>query len=557
MKWDKDDRSSVGLGVCLGLAGLSLLACWPGLSGTWVYDDIRMVGNPLYAELTSLFDVFTRTSADYLGTHPAARQGATYRPVTMATLIATHTLLPEPWAHHVVSWGLHLITAWLLYRALAPSDPTSTRLSVAASSLAALFLLHPATVETYVWINGRSDLVAGALFAALAALRPGRVRISSAIMLLWAVLCFAGAAAKLPFVVAAAFLWLGNTLRGAPGHRLRGAVAFGSALLLGVAGYVALRWVYAPLRTGFASGTNVLEDPSLWAFVPKLASMATEAFVSLRPEVMQSLAWSATRSWELGELAGAALLILGLLALIVRRDWGGLAYVTGALCTLAPAAIVTRAIWLGFDRYLYVPMILILLALAPYIDSLLRHASSYRWLAITAGSVILLVAAVNTRAASAAYQSHEAFLHALISERPDDPTVHLFVAGEFLGKGDKDLAAQSLENFPGPPWPKATIIPRLVLAQTLGDSAAYDRAIAYGSREYAGDPLIRAHAMRWHYDAGRLDSALDLARSFPRDHSLCVEVAHQLSIWAESGPANERDQLLEVAGSLECAEDSG
>lgn len=540
----------------MGLAAFSLWACWPGLSGTWVYDDLRMVGNPLYVEWASLFDVFTRTSADYLGAHEAARQGATYRPVTMATLIATHALVPKPWAHHVVGWGLHLITAWLLYRALAPSDQEGTRLSVAALWLSALFLLHPATVESYVWINGRSDLVAGASLAALAALRPGRVRISNAIIFLWAVLCFAGAAAKLPFVVAAAFLWLGNTLRAAPGHRLRSAVAFGSALLFGVVGYVALRSVYAPLRGGFASGTNVFEDPSLWAFMPKLASMATETLVSLRSEVMQSLAWSATRSWELGELTGAALLILGLLALIVRRDWGGLAYVIGALWTLAPAVIVTRAIWLGFDRYLYMPMILILLAVAPYLESLLRRPSSYRWLAITAGSVILLVAVLNTRAASAAYQSHEAFLHALISERPEDPTVHLFVAGELMDKDDKDFAARSLQSLPDPPWPKATIIPQLVLARKIGDAAAFDRAIAYGSREYADDPLIRAHAMRWHYEAGRLDSALDMARSIPSDHLLCLEVERQLTIWAESGPTTERDRILEVAENLDCVEDS-
>ena len=557
---DSDDRSSIGFWVCLGLAALSLLACWPGLGGSWVYDDLRMVGNPLYTELTSLIDLFTRTSADYMAVDAAGGRSATYRPVTMATLVVTHALAPKPWAHHLVGWGLHLVTAYLLYRALAPREPgtpTPTRPSVAAMWLAALFLLHPATVESYVWINGRSDLVAGASLAALAAVRPGRIQVSKSIWLLWALLSFAGAAAKLPFVVAAAFLWLGNTLRAAPQHRLRNAGAFGSALLVGVSGYVALRRLYAPLNSDFPSGTGVFDDPGLFTFMPKLAAMAAETLVSLKPEAMRALAWSAVRSWELGEIVGAALVVLGFSALLLRRDWGGLAYVTGAFCTLAPVAIVTRLIWLGFDRYLYMPLILILLALAPYLESLLRRPTSFRWMPIAAASLILLVASLNTRAASSAYRSHEAFLHALISERPDDPSARMFVATDVLARGDKALAAQAMEDFPDPPWPQANIIPQLFVAQALGDSAAYDRAIEYGSREYGADPFIRAYAMRWHYEAGRLDSALGLASAFPRDHSLCVEIARQLSIWARSAVDTDRSRILEAAENLKCATESG
>jgi hypothetical protein len=81
----------------------------------------------------------------------------------MFTLLASHALVPRPWLHHAVSWGLHVATAASLYVLLLRrvSNHGWRHADGAAFVLAALFLLHPVTAEAYVWINGRSDLLAG------------------------------------------------------------------------------------------------------------------------------------------------------------------------------------------------------------------------------------------------------------------------------------------------------------------------------------------------------------------------------------------------------------
>jgi hypothetical protein len=112
---------------------------------------------------------------------------------------------------------LHAGTSLLLFALLRASGPAARPVKdltndLAAAGLAALFILHPVHVESYVWINGRSDLLGGFWLTALAfslkqmsrATRQGLVPV-----LVLGFVSFLGASSKLPFAISALAAWLG------------------------------------------------------------------------------------------------------------------------------------------------------------------------------------------------------------------------------------------------------------------------------------------------------------------------------------------------------------
>jgi hypothetical protein len=540
------------MGVAAALAVIvSALACAPGLLGTWVYDDRTMLDNPLYDEVSDALQVFSYNSADYIGRGELNRDATTtYRPVTMFTLVATHALAPKPWVHHAVGWLLHLLTAGLLYLGLA-TRPRSLRIDGVAAWLGAVFLFHPIGVEAYVWINGRSDLVAGLFLALLVLLRPGRAPVSVATAALWLAIGFLGTAAKLPFAVAALFLWLGAWLRLEPERRGRSDLALPVALSCGIAPFVALRMLYSPLVEYVSAGAG-FDAISLWAPAPKFAAESAYALLSFGATSMQSMAWNAVRPWTAAETVGAAAVLLSTGGLLWRRDWGGLAYAAGALLTIAPTLFVAQSIWFGFDRYLYMPLILVLLAVEPYLRELGARLRSRRRFIALAGASVLLIAIVDTHLASRAYASHLDLLDAMLTERPNDPTVRLYVVGTLLQKGDKQNAAEQFGHMPGPPWPKATIVQQARIARDLEATEMLAATIEYGRSTYPDDPWITFHSMHWDYRNERFDDLLASARRFPVEDSACTFVRQQLLQWAGSAEGDARTRLHAAANAMHC-----
>lgn len=466
----------------------------------------------------------------------------------MLTLVATHVMAPRPWLHHLVGWSLHLIGALFLYLAVRIRDESEG--DWVALWIAALFLLHPVGVEAFVWIHGRSDLVAGVCLAALAALRPGRRLLSPLVVFGWIGLVFLGAAAKLTFIPAAMALWLGATLRAKPGARSM--VALGAAVAVGAGAFLVLRANRAPFDPHIASGSSVLGAADLWAFFPKMIAKAVYATMSLRTEAMQSLAWSAVRPWGAAEFLGISLGAVFVVGLAWRRDWGGLAYLLGALATLAPTIVVTRAIWFGFDRYLYMPLILVLLAAAPYVRALVTRGAVSRPLMVFAACAILLIAGVNSNLASRAYADHLSFMAALVEARPDDPTVRLFVARELGARERPEAVRQAIQQLPGPPWPQAMIAPLIALSRELEDDKILDRTMTYAADAFGDDPLIAAHVVRWHHDRQRLDAALMVAARYPTEHPLCFELRKEMQGWLSAATQDARARIVQAIESLRC-----
>jgi len=513
-------------GFALLLVLVSLAATWVGLSGNWVGDDWHMVKNYLYADWAELGAVFKRNAADYLFGEDKA---GPYRPVTMLTLIASHLLTPKPWLHHALGWLLHAATSLLFFfvlrtQAAASSvarDDSSRMTDIVAAGVAALFFLHPVNVESYVWINGRSDLLAGFWLVALALLlnqmrrAPRRGKTS---LLVLGLVAFLGASSKLPFAIAALSAWLAWSTR-MPSLQVRRA---GGAIGAGIAAHLVLRAVYAPFRGQLGVSENVFTDPRLWSTLPRLAGKGTEALLAFRAEAMQSLSWVLFGPWTTSEWLGLAVAMLFLAFLIYRRDLRGLAYWVGALLTLAPVVIVSGTFWLGFDRYLYMPSILGLLALYPYIIRAASLGSAAQLLLSVLGFGLLVYAAIQTHRASEAYASQEAYDLALLRDHSDDPSIHYYFAKVAYRRSNGVGLRKHLSSMPSPPWPRPIVVPTYDLAVRAGDTVKAREAI---------DALVATSSGRRR----------------------CASVRAQLETWAGKQPdPSIAEHLEEALAALPC-----
>jgi hypothetical protein len=541
--------------VALGFGAASLLvlfAALPGLLGSWVGDDYHMVASRLYGDWAEIPRVFSRHAGHYLGKTSDTAATWPYRPVTMLTLLVPHALAPHPWLHHLVGWLMHIATGALLLVALLRQ--TSPRTHPAARGvglvLVALFLLHPVTVEAYVFINGRSDLAAGLSLAALAAvlLNPKLDRPSR--MVLVGAVAFFGAGSKVTFTPAALALWVGLALRSEQRRPLWRA---GVPLGLSIAAYLGLRAANVPFVGRVGATENVARDFSAFADFPLLLAKSAAALVTFQAEAMQSLAWQLFQPFSALEWVGLIVFVAATVGLAIRRDFGGLALMAGFAVTVAPCVIVSRSIWIGFDRYLYMPLILALIAAAPYVVAAVEARPQRRALWWATAGVLVLISALGTRTSSLAYVNQASYERAMVADHPDDPSIVFYLALIAKKSGQLELARERLANIQEPPWPVAIVVPTVVVAAELSDSRTRDMAIEYGLQTNVQDPMLRAYAMRWKYERGELEDALALAGSFGPEDTVCPEVRKQLEHWIRSTDVEpEREQLREAALGLRC-----
>jgi hypothetical protein len=543
------------VGFAFGLTSLLLIfVALPGLLGGWVGDDFHMLSSPLYGDWAEVWRVFTRHAGHYLGKPDDLGETWPYRPVTMFTLLFPHALVPQPWLHHVVGLLIHLATGAFLLVALLRQTPPQAHSSsrTVCTVLTALFLLHPVAVETFVFINGRSDLVAGLCLAGLAVVlsrtspnRPSRWALVAALV-------FLGSGSKMPFVPAALALWVGLSLRS---DDRRDALSDGVPIVAAVASYVVLRAINVPFVGRFGATESIARDFSAFAEVPHLLAKASAAVLAFRAEAMQSLAWQLFGPVSPAEWVGGFVLVAALVALLWKRDWGGAALLGGFAITVAPCVMVTRSIWLGFDRYLYMPSILLVIACTPYVVAAVEARPKLRPLWWGLASILILISALGTRASSLAYVNQTAYERAMAADHPDDPTIVFYLARAAKKSGQIPLARQTLSRIPEPPWPIALVVPTVVLASELSDARVRDMAVAFGLQKQSDDPVVRAYGMRWRYERGELDEALALAQTFGPSDAVCPEVRRQLEFWSRDAKVeSQRERLRAAAVGLRCGE---
>lgn len=537
-------------------AGVVLVFCAsPGLTGTWVYDDLRMLENPSYDSLGDALRVWGQTSGDYLENAgaPDARGAETYRPLTMMTLVATHAISPTPLAHHLVGLVLHFVTALLLYGLLLTL--TQGGLGARCAALGAvLFLLHPAAVEAYVWINGRSDLVAGVMCAGTLLWTRGqrRTRLGSGSRALVAfLLAFGACSAKETASLAVIGGWLVFVLGEPPGRQrwlepgaaLLGAMAYGATWFTLGMGEV----------EHFGHAEPLWADQGIRVFALKQLFLYAGAMGSFRAAPMQSLAWLSQRPLTPSEWFFGSAFLLGLLVAVIRRRYVPAVFLLVAIGSWLPTVVISRALWFGMDRYLYMPLILTLSAcVGPVAEALTEARASMRKLAFGAWALVALTAASGTFVASGFYQDHQTWVFSAIENTPEDPTRYVVSASEFQMNGQPEAGRVALGAIPPPPYPRAVWEQLLKVALQLDMRVEYTEWTLAAVSTFPDDPAIALHGVNAALLAG--DATTAIARSGPVANSpFCGELLSTLSRWARSAPPDAaRDAVLRTARELPC-----
>ncbi|MFW2388815.1 MAG: hypothetical protein ACN4G0_10790, partial [Polyangiales bacterium] len=338
--------------------------------------------------------------------------------------------------------------------------------------------------------------------------RPGRSQ-----LLVVGALAFLGASSKLPFAIAAVAAWLAWSIRTrAPESRRAG-----SAITAGIAVHLVLRAIFAPFQGQLGASENVFADPQIWFALPKIVGKGAAALLSFRAEAMQSLSWALFGTWSPADWLGLLVVVLVFAVLLYRKDWPGLVYWLGAWLTLAPVLIVSGAFWMGFDRYLYIPSILAVLALSPYVARAASHGRNVRVAMVAASLVLILLAAFQSRKASTAYAGQDSYDRALLRDHADDPSIHYYFARVASRSGDDEALREHLSSMPAPPWPRPIIVQTYDLAKRANDDAKSREAI--DALVATADGASRCAAVRAQLEAWLEDSE-DPAAAEPLEQAL-------------------------------------
>jgi hypothetical protein len=321
-------------------AALSLVLLEPGLALPFFSDDV-----PVVAANEHVHGLSARNLAAILDPAGApARDTKNYAPVHLLAHALEWSLWgPDVRGYHLVNLLVHALVVTLLVALLCARG-----LPFAGAALAGLvFALHPANVETVLWIFQLKTLLA--LLFALAALlahprRPG-----------WATACFGLALlAKIPalFALAVAAVWTFRAPPDRPEWRRNAPwlLAWTAvALLCGLAQLAVFERggeIHEPLAPDLPGRIRALAMIGCRYLVMAFTGIGVSPFHE--PDL--AVAW--TDPWWLGGLLLGALLAWRLLAsLLARREEAG--WWLWAAAAYAPVSQVYRFLFPMGDRYLY------------------------------------------------------------------------------------------------------------------------------------------------------------------------------------------------------------
>ena len=458
----------------------------------FVFDDFPLViYNDGIHELGQAWSYFCQ---DLWATAGKGEVSGYYRPLMTLSLALDWRLAgDQPMLYHLHSLGWHLLAVWFLHRLL-------TRLVGAWPALvgASLFALHPVQSEAVVWIAARNDLMATALLlGVLLTLRPrdpSALRLSVGALLAVGAVLAKESTLLLPFFLLTLDLAEWGRLRGWKRH----AVLWGAVALHVLARALA--------------GVNAAATPSeegwllLWRKLPELAGLVGSLLAWPWPlSVGRDLV-----SWSLATpalVAGVAFGALALALLAASRQRLVLVGLSWAAMGFLPALLAVAGKGVFGERYLYLPLVGLGLALASALQAL--PPGHRRWSALGTAVAIAWLGGLHLRV-----QDWKDDVSLWRSAVRDTPCSHAYASlGHVLVRdGAKAEAAEMYLLALQGERAKLEVCPRLLdLSRELG---AIERVVEVSSQaveQGCVDPVSLGKLASYLAMAGRWEEAVAVA----------------------------------------------
>jgi tetratricopeptide (TPR) repeat protein len=362
----------------------------------------------------------------------------------------------EPAGHHATSLLLHVLNAVLLALVLARLTGAWWR----SLAVAALFALHPLRVESVAWVSERKDVLSGLFFVlTLGAYgwwveRPGRSRYALLMLALALGLMSKPMLVTLPFVLLLLDVWpLGRLALPGRGGAGRGRARPLRALLLE-------KWPLFALAAASALVTFIVQR-RIGAVVPVEAMLPsqrlTNALISYWRYIGRTL-WpddlavyyqlGPAVNWA-GALAGALGLVLATAACVAlarRRPYLGVGWLW-YLGTLVPViGLVQVGSQSHADRYTYLPVIGLTIALVWLVGELVSRSRAGRTAAAAALALALAALLVATARQVAVWKdTRTLFTHTLAVTGPN-PVAYQCLGCAFLEERKPEPAIAALNK---------------------------------------------------------------------------------------------------------------
>ena len=374
--------------------------------------------------------------------------------------------------HHLVNVALHALNAALLYALLRTATGSLAR----SACVAALFALHPLNVEAVAWVSARKDVLAAGfgLGSLIAYVQYARTSRAASYALAWFLLAFGLLAKSMLVTWPIAMLLLDFwPLRRRWSKRILleklpfAALAVGAAVLTVLAHRATLS--NAPAAPIGLRGQNAVVQYALYVL---------DAFWPTDLAVLYP--YPGRIAWGISVAAATFLLLVTFVAVLALRRFPPVFFGWfWFLATLLPViGFVQVALHARADRYAYLPVIGLLVAVVWGTAALGERSSEVRWLAKPAITIALVVGAFASARQIAYWRDTVELFQHTCSVTRDNGWAHRILgtalAGECRTKEAIPEYLEALRVWPGDP------IARNNLGSALEAEGRLDDAI----REY-------------------------------------------------------------------------
>lgn len=460
-------------GIVALFAACSLLVYGQSLQNRFVaFDDNYLIyQNPIITRITprTLRHVFTSYDPEL------------YAPLTTVSYQLDYRMGGlEPFVYHAQNLLWHtlnaLLVAWVLWL-LAGSAP-------AAVMLGLLFLVHPQNTEAVAWASGRKDVLSTFFFLS-SMIAYLRYREGDSRTAYWGgiVLFFLGLLAKVLVITLPVVLLL---LDWREGRRLsRGAFRekipwFALSLVFGI---IALFGKQNAFVVTTASQKILMAFKSTW--------FTFETFVwPAHLSVLYPYSGAVTVSSPDFLLPMAGVVLLCIIAIASMRWSREVAFALSFfVITLSPTLInfaKGNEIYMGSDRYGYIPMVGLLVLTAVGVETLRQRNRAHSLVLLGVVATLTALAGIGAFLQAKNWRNSEALFTSALQNSPDSLTARNNLGMEYLSQGKNDAALEQFNTLLSKrTWP-VTLVNRGLLRFREGDIAT---AVADYTRAMKLDPL--------------------------------------------------------------------